>query len=130
MLVVHDDNSIYLTRGDIASIQITALNSSGEEYLFKSGDIVRFSIFEKGRYDNLVLRRDVKVTTETKFVSINLSGNDTKIGELINKPKQYWYEVELNPDTAPQTIIGYDNNGPKILTLFPEGVEPEWPLKQ
>ena len=125
MLVIHDDNSIYLTRGDIASIQITALNSSGEEYLFKNGDIVRFSIFEKGRYDNLVLRRDVEVTTETKFVSINLSGNDTKIGELINKPKQYWYEVELNPDTAPQTIIGYDNNGPKILTLFPEGVEPE-----
>lgn len=130
MLVIHDDNSIYLTRGDIASIQITALNSSGEEYLFKSGDIVRFSIFEKGRYDNLVLRRDVEVTTETKFVSINLSGNDTKIGELINRPKQYWYEVELNPDTAPQTIIGYDNNGPKILTLFPEGVEPEWLLNQ
>ena len=130
MLVIHDDNSIYLTRGDIASIQITALNSSGEEYLFKNGDIVRFSIFEKGRYDNLVLRRDVKVTTETKFVSINLSGNDTKIGELINKPKQYWYEVELNPDAAPQTIIGYDNNGPKILTLFPEGVEPEWLLNQ
>ena len=130
MLVIHDDNSIYLTRGDIASIQIAALNSSGEEYLFKNGDIVRFSIFEKGRYDNLVLRRDVKVTTETKFVSINLSGNDTKIGELINKPKQYWYEVELNPDAAPQTIIGYDNNGPKILTLFPEGVEPEWLLNQ
>lgn len=130
MLVIHDDNSIYLTRGDIASIQITALNSSGEEYLFKNGDIVCFSIFEKGRYDNLVLRRDVEVTTETKFVSINLSGNDTKIGELINKPKQYWYEVELNPDTAPQTIIGYDNNGPKILTLFPEGVEPEWLLNQ
>ena len=130
MLVIHDDNSIYLTRGDIASIQITALNSSDEEYLFKNGDIVRFSIFEKGRYDNLVLRRDVEVTTETKFVSINLSGNDTKIGELINKPKQYWYEVELNPDTAPQTIIGYDNNGPKILTLFPEGVEPEWLLNQ
>ena len=130
MLAIHDDNSIYLTRGDIASIQITALNSSGEEYLFKNGDIVRFSIFEKGRYDNLVLRRDVKVTTETKFVSINLSGNDTKIGELINKPKQYWYEVELNPDAAPQTIIGYDNNGPKILTLFPEGVEPEWLLNQ
>ena len=130
MLVIHDDNSIYLTRGDIASIQITALNSSGEEYLFKNGDIVRFSIFEKGRYDNLVLRRDVEVTAETKFVSINLSGNDTKIGELINKPKPYWYEVELNPDTAPQTIIGYDNNGPKILTLFPEGVEPEWLLNQ
>lgn len=130
MLVIRDDNSIYLTRGDIASIQITALNSSGEEYLFKNGDIVRFSIFEKGRYDNLVLRRDVEVTTETKFVNINLSGNDTKIGELINKPKPYWYEVELNPDTAPQTIIGYDNNGPKILTLFPEGVEPEWLLNQ
>ena len=130
MLVIHDDNSIYLTRGDIASIQITALNSSGEEYLFKAGDIIRFSVYEKGRFDNLVLRRDAEVTTETNFVNINLSGSDTKFGELIHKPKQYWYEVELNPDTAPQTIIGYDDNGPKILTLFPEGVEPEWALNQ
>ena len=130
MLVIHDDNSIYLTRGDIASIQIAALNSSGEEYLFKVGDIIRFSVYEKGRFDNLVLRRDAEVTTETNFVNINLSGSDTKFGELIHKPKHYWYEVELNPDTAPQTIIGYDDNGPKILTLFPEGVEPEWALNQ
>ena len=130
MLAIRDDNSIYLTRGDIASIQITALNSSGEEYLFKVGDIIRFSIYEKGRFDNLVLRKDAEVTTETIFVNINLSGSDTKFGELIHKPKQYWYEVELNPDTAPQTIIGYDDNGPKILTLFPEGVEPEWALNQ
>ena len=130
MLVIRDDNSIYLTRGDIASIQITALNSSGEGYQFKVGDIIRFSVYEKGRFDSLVLRRDAEVTTETKFVNINLSGSDTKFGELIHKPKQYWYEVELNPDTAPQTIIGYDDNGPKILTLFPEGVEPEWALNQ
>lgn len=33
----------------------------------------------------------------------------------------YWYEVELNPETEAQTIIGYDEDGPKIFRLYPEG---------
>lgn len=48
-------------------------------------------------------------------------GDETKIGEYISKPKEYWYEIELNPETYPQTIIGYDEDGPKVLILYPEG---------
>lgn len=41
---------------------------------------------------------------------------------MVNKPTDFWYEVELNPDTAPQTIIGYDKEtGAKIFRLYPEG---------
>jgi hypothetical protein len=80
-------------------------------------------VFEKKGCDCVVLQKDVKVTEDTTTVSITLEKNETKIGTLINKPKDYWYEIELNPETAPQTIIGYDEEGAKLFKLFPEGRE-------
>ena len=56
---------------------------------------------------------------------ISLNKEDTTIGDIINTPIDYWYEVQLNPETNPQTIIGYDENGAKIFRLYPEGVEEE-----
>jgi hypothetical protein len=58
-------------------------------------------------------------------VTIFLDGKDTKFEDLISKPKDYWYEVELNPDAHPQTIIGYGEDGPVLFKLFPEGAEVE-----
>ena len=52
-----------------------------------------------------------------------MTGEDTKIGQVINKPIDYWYEIELNPEINPQTVIGYDNDGAKIFKLFPEGAD-------
>lgn len=121
MFVINSDKSIYITRGDIASIEITASDTDNNDYIFKNGDIVRFKIFEKGHCDKILLQKDAIVTDSSTIVRISLASSDTRIGELINKPKDYWYEVELNPDTAPQTIICYDENGPKIFRLFPEG---------
>jgi hypothetical protein len=63
------------------------------------------------------------VQSSTQQVTITLTGEDTKLGNPISKPEDYWYEVELNPLTAPQTIIGYDEKGPKVLRLYPEGGE-------
>ena len=99
---------INLTRGNIASIDVGA-TIEGEEYTFKLGDVVRFKVFKARKCDDIELQKDVIVAEETK------------IGELINKPTKYWYEVELNPDTAPQTIIGYDEDGEKVFMLYPEG---------
>lgn len=121
MFVINADKSIYLTRGDIAAIEVSANTEENTQYIFKSGDVVRFRVTEKGRLDEMVLSKDVIVENESTVVTINLDSSDTKIGELINKPKDYWYEVELNPETLPQTFIGYDANGPKIFRLFPEG---------
>jgi hypothetical protein len=75
--------------------------------------------------ENVVLRKDFIVAEEAEKVSILLTENDTRIGEVISKPVEYWYEIELNPDTQPQTVIGHDGNGAKIFKLFPEGVENE-----
>ena len=121
MFQINDDNSIYVTRGDVAFFSITASNDA-DNHSFQVGDVVRIKVFSKKNCDDIVLQKDFPVTTETEEVEIVLTKKDTKIGETINKPKDYWYEVELNPLTEPQTIIGYDEEGgPKIFRLFPEG---------
>ena len=120
MFYVNDDKSIYVTRGDIVIFSVTA-DDNGENYKFKAGDVVRIKVFGKKDCENVVLQKDFPVTAETEEVEIYLDKNDTKIGEVISKPKDYWYEVELNPENCPQTIIGYDEDGAKVFKLFPEG---------
>lgn len=121
MFQVNADKSIYITRGDIANIEISAIKSSTEFYIFKPGDVVRFKVFEKKNCKNVVIEKRVEVVEEVSAITVILDKTDTKLGESMNKPVDYWYEVELNPETAPQTIIGYDEDGPKIFRLYPEG---------
>ena len=125
MFIINEDGSIYLTRGDIAVLEITAGETETSNYTFRAGDVVRFKVFEKKRCDNVVLCKDTIIGEESEVAVIKLTKTDTKLGDLINKPTDYWYEVELNPDTSPQTIIGYDADGPKIFRLFPEGDDVE-----
>lgn len=123
MFVVNEDNSIYLTRGDIASFYATAKDQNDEVYIFQPGDVVRINIHGRKECDLVVLQKDFPVNVATERVEIFLTGEETKLGDTISKPKDYWYEVCLNPDTAPQTIIGYDEDGPVLFKLFPEGEE-------
>lgn len=117
-----DTKQINLTRGDVAAILVNAIKD-GEEYKFQPNDIVRFKVFEAKNCNCVEMQKDTLVTEESTTVNISLSGEDTKIGGLINKPTKYWYEIELNPDTNPQTIVGYDLDGEKIFMLYPEGDE-------
>ena len=71
------------------------------------------------------MQKDFPVASDTQSVEISLTMEDTKIGDIISKPEDYWYEIELNPETNPQTIVGYDEDGPKVFKLFPEGGEME-----
>lgn len=121
MFKINEDKSIYLTRGDIANISVSATTSDGATYPFRPTDIVRFKVFKRRDCGCVELQKDVLVGTTSLEVTIHLTGEETKIGEIISKPTNYWYEVELNPDTAPQTIIGYDEDGEKLFRLFPEG---------
>lgn len=123
MFSLNDDQSIYITRGDVLGFNVGACTGEGEDYIFKAGDVVRFKVTEKRACDVVVLQKDFAVEAECECVPIFLSESDTKIGETISKPKDYWYEVELNPLTEPQTIIGYDEGGAKIFRLFPEGAD-------
>jgi hypothetical protein len=122
MFVLNDDLSIYVTRGDIVFFDVTA-KEKGEEYTFKAGDVVRVKVFGKKDAENVVLEKDFPITKDSENVEILLTAEDTKIGEVISKPRDYWYEIELNPLSNPQTIIGYDEDGPKVFKLFPEGAD-------
>lgn len=125
MFVINEDKSIYITRGDVAFFSIEAKTDTGEKYKFMPGDVVRFKVCERKACENVVLSKDFGIETEAEEVSIYLEEKDTKFGEVISKPVEYWYEVELNPYTDPQTILGYDEDGAKVFKLFPEGNEKE-----
>ena len=119
--------AIEVTRGDILPLSISTTNKDGSPYTFQVGDVIRFKVFEKKGCDCVVIQKDTIIETPSTFANIDLTSEDTKIGELINKHVDYWYEVELNPDTVPQTIIGYEIDKvtrkplEKIFTLLPEG---------
>ena len=111
----NEDLSIYLTRGDSASIPLPIT------YDFQTGDVVRFQVFKKKDCAEVVLRKDFVIEEATQNITIVLDGSETKLVDIINKPTDFWYEVEVNPGENSKTIIGYDEDGAKILTLYPEG---------
>lgn len=121
MFVILEDKTICLTRGDIANIVVSAMLQDGTAYKFEAGDVVRLSVYEKKNCRNVVIQKETIAEAKVQSVTISLTHEDTKIGEIINKPVDYWYEIEVNPDTKPQTIIGYDEAGEKIFRLYPEG---------
>ena len=121
MFAILADKTICLTRGDVANIEISANTQDGQMHTFRSGDVVRFLVYEKRECTSVVIKKDVSITKPTRIVSFQLDKDDTRFGEPIVFPTEYWYEVEVNPDTAPQTIVGYDEAGAKIFRLYPEG---------
>lgn len=124
MFVVNEDKSIYLTRGDAVFFGVKA-DDEGVDYIFRPGEEIRIKVFEKKKCENVVLQKDFPVEEETVRVDILLTEAETKIGNVVSKPVDYWYEIELNPHTYPQTLIGYDEDGPKIFRLYPEGRDME-----
>ena len=122
MFKVNEDLSIYITRGDIASIRVKELV---KDISFKAGDIIRIKVVKKRAFESVVLQKDFDVTLDNEDVILRLAESETRIGSHINKPVDYWYEIELNPFDNPQTIVGYDENGAKVFRLFPEAKDLE-----
>jgi hypothetical protein len=119
MFVINEDRSIYVTRGDAVWFGVSATdNISGEKYTFQPGDIVRMKVTKKKDCEKVVILEEFPVTAETDMVEIAIN---TKIGDVISKPVDYWYEVEMEDTNGfVQTIIGYDDDGAKIFRLYPE----------
>lgn len=122
---INADNSIYLTRGDSIIFDVKAKVNDGDgnerPYTFQPGDTVRFTVYKKKSCSDVEIVKDFVVAYESPVVQIYLSGDETKIGKVINKPTDYWYDVEIVSDGDTQTIIGYTDNGPSLFKLFPEG---------
>ena len=113
------NTTIEVNRGDELNLNLSLKLDSGEDYTFEEGDKIVFSLYEKGKMsDNAILIKEVDATPDTTNIEISLTSNETKIGEMINKPVEYWYEIELNDR---YTVIGYDDKGAKKFILYPEG---------
>lgn len=111
-----ENDEIHLTRGDKCIIGLSI-----QDYIFKQGDYILFKIYRKKELNKeSVLSKKVTVDAETTEVEINLTSEETRIGEPVNRAEEYWYEIELNGE---QTVVCYDENGPKKLILYPEGVD-------
>lgn len=114
------DKEIHINRGDRLLIEFS-IDNGEEKYMFKDGDKIKFSIYRKKQMDKPpVLQKEFTPTAGSTSVDIDISGVDMKIGEMANKPIEYWYEIELNGDS---TIVGYDDEEAKILKLYPEGAD-------
>ena len=123
MFQVNEDNSIYVTRGDAVYLEVTA-EDNGNPYTFEAGDGLEIKVYGKKACEDVAVQKYFPISTPTQSVVLVLSEEDTKIGEIINKPRDYWYSVTLNPyGNYPKTVIGYGEDGPALFRLFPEGGE-------
>lgn len=113
-----EGTTIKLNRGDVLSFVLT-IDNGDDPYTFQEGDKITFSVYSKGKMnEKAVLLKEVDATPNATSLTIECTNEDTKIGDLINKPMEYWYELELNNE---YTILGYDESGAKQLILYPEG---------
>lgn len=125
MFVVNEDKTIECTRGDAGVFSVSA--SMGEaSYRFQPNDVLRLTVCAKKDYSNIVLRKDVTVLTDTTAVEFPLDSENTKFGGVINKPTEFWYTIELNPDGDNcQTLVGHTKDGASVFMLYPEAVGQE-----
>lgn len=115
--------TIEITRGNVLPIKVTAGDDVNKtDYEFKVGDVIRFKIYDREDVNKVYLEKDFTVTEICTEKTITMTANEMKIGELSNKPQDYWWEIELNPDTDhTHTIVGYEKNSEAIITILPEG---------
>jgi hypothetical protein len=117
-----DGTKILLTRGDKCTITLK-LKNENEEHILNPNDVISFTVYNKKAFNEKpLISKEIIINESTNNIDICLDSDDTKIGEITNKPIDYWYEIQLNHE---QTIIGYDIDGPKILKLYPEGSDIE-----
>lgn len=114
-----ENENIHINRGDRLLFEYS-INNDGTDYVFQEGDFVTFAIYGKGKMNDLpfVYEKFIPEVGSTS-IDIDIAKEKMRIGDYINKPKDYWYEIQLNDEI---TTHGYKKDGAKILTLYPEGM--------
>lgn len=137
-----DNRTIYLNRGDETSeffrlafyFPIWNYEEQKEEkYLFQLDDKISFVAMRKKGYTKEEIFRVEKTLREmgevepTYYPEIQLTSEDTKKFDLLDKSATYWYDIVLNDTT---TILGFmidddDKTGASRIIVFPESEESE-----
>ena len=125
------DKHIQITRGNMLPIHVFADDVVvGNDYEFQAGDILRFKIFDPKDPNKVYLTKDFKIESACTETDIMMTADEMKIGPMYDKKQkiyEYWWEIELNPDTPnTQTIVGFDldeqgKEDPAVITILPEG---------
>lgn len=113
-----EGNTIMLTRGDEVEIDF----SVEDDYIFKTGDKLRFSVYKPRKLQELpLLEKIIRVTEDTSIIRIELTSEETKsLVDMKSRVVELWYEIEYN-DVV--TVLGYDEEGAKKIKIYPEGSE-------
>jgi len=136
MIAIDDDKTtLRITRGDNTdtyhkiAVTYPVWDFSQQKevlYEFQLNDKITFSAYEKNGYrkppvfTKSFTLSQIGYTEPTEAVEIPLTATETKEFELLDKPKTYWYDIVLNDTT---TILGYDEDGAKLLIVYPEAEE-------
>ena len=121
MAIMNSNYNIECNRGSMLSVTYKFRRKTDGMFItFENGDIIRFKIMEKGHNENVILQKDFEIAEHTDSVNIMIPSDEMKIGEIINKPVDYWYEIELNPDKPSTiTLLGFTKaTGGRIFPQF------------
>lgn len=135
-MTIFDGTTIQTNRGDklifdfLIPTEKIKDEQTGEDiqkfYSFQKGDVLTFGAYAKKKMSKeALLLKDFIVEEETESIHMSFTSEEMKIGPLIDKPTEYYYEIQLNHN---QTVLGYFLDGPKIIELYPEGSD--IPLKK
>ena len=137
-----DNRTIYLNRGDETSeffklafyFPIWNYETKQEDkHLFQLDDKISFVVMQKKGYTKEEIFRvektiaEMGITGPTYYPEIQLTSEDTKKFDLLDKSATYWYDIILNDTT---TILGFmpDDDG-KVeasrIVVLPESEEVE-----
>lgn len=106
----------HVTRGDEGTFDFGLDN-----YVFQPEDVVALKVYKADCLNEPpVMTYEVTVEEESETIEMTLTSEKTKFGEMVNEPVDYWYEIELNGKHTP---FCYDEKGPKIFKLYPEGAD-------
>ena len=115
------NNTFHVTRGDSGVITVKFKDGS----TLPEGADVTFAVYRKNELDAepvLFVRKSIS-SGETSVILLINSSDTFDIENPENGREEYWYELKIGPDN---TVLGYDENGPKIFYLYPSGktIEP------
>lgn len=109
-------NILHITRGDGG-----VLTLQWEGHTFQSGQTVDVNIYRENGMDSapIMTWTTGELSSDLEEVTIDVYGTDTQLDSPITEPVKYWWEAVCGENT----FIGYDENGPKILNLYPGGID-------
>lgn len=118
MFDIDYNKNISVTWGDVGTIVLKARG----EGKFPAGAVLRLTIHGRYKPFDVEVAKDITIEEETQVVQINLDVEDTSFCPREGVEQEFSYDITLNPDTAPQTLVGYElKNGPKNFVILPKG---------